>query len=128
MMQSNQTYEKVLDFAVRIVGLYKYLTTASSEFVMSKQILRSGTSIGANISEAMSAESTSDFIHKLSISLKETRETFYWLTLLNRTGYLSEPQFQSMMDDCSQLKKILSSIILTTKQKTNEPKVHKSEF
>lgn len=120
-MQSNQTYEKTLDFAVRIVELYKYLTTVFSEFVMSKQILRSGTSIGANFSEAMSAESTSDFIHKLSISLKETRETIYWLTLLNRTDYLSELQFQSLMDDCIQLKKILSSIILTTKQKANKP-------
>ena len=84
---------------------------------MSKQVLRSGTSIGANISEAMSAESTSDFIHKMSIALKEARETIYWLTLLYRTNYISDLQFQSMLDDCTQLKKILSSIILTSKQK-----------
>lgn len=119
-MSSNQTYEKALDFAVRIVGLYQYLNTSSSEFVMSKQILRSGTSIGANISEALSAESTSDFIHKLSIALKEVRETLYWLTLLQRTGYLSEIQYQSMMDDCIQLKKILTAIILTSKQKLSK--------
>lgn len=116
-MQTNQTYEKSLDFAVRIVGLYQHLTTTRSEYVMSKQILRSGTSIGANISESMSAESTADFIHKLSISLKETRETIFWLTLLYRSQYLSDCQFQSMYDDCIQLKKILSSIILTTKKK-----------
>lgn len=116
-MASNQTYEKALDFAVRIVGLYQYLNTVFSEFVMSKQILRSGTSIGANISEALSAESTADFVHKLSIALKEVRETLYWLTLLQRTGYLSEVQYQSMMNDCIQLKKILAAIILTSKQK-----------
>ena len=113
----NQTYEKALDFSVRIVRLYQYLVSNHTEFVMSKQVLKSGTSIGANISEAMSAESTSDFIHKMSISLKEAKETIYWLTLLRRTDYLSELQFQSMMNDCSQLSKILSSIILTTKQK-----------
>lgn len=111
----NQTYEKALDFSVRIVRLYQYLVSNHTEFVMSKQVLKSGTSIGANISEAMSAESTSDFIHKMSISLKEAKETIYWLTLLRRTDYLSELQFQSMMNDCSQLSKILSSIILTTK-------------
>lgn len=116
-MQPNQTYEKALDFSVRVVGLYQYLASVLSEHVMSKQVLRSGTSIGANISEAMSAESTSDFIHKMSIALKEARETIYWLTLLYRTNYISDLQFQSMLDDCTQLKKILSSIILTSKQK-----------
>lgn len=116
-MRPNQTYEKALDFSVRVVGLYQYLVSVLSEHVMSKQVLRSGTSIGANISEAMSAESTGDFIHKMSISLKEVRETIYWLTLLRRTNYISDLQFQSMLDDCTQLKKILSSIILTSKQK-----------
>lgn len=116
-MQTNQTYEKALDFAVRIVGLYQYLVTTKCEYVMSKQILRCGTSIGANISESMSAESTSDFIHKMSISLKETRETIFWLALLNRCNYLSDSQFQSINEDCFQLKKILSSIILTSKKK-----------
>ncbi len=90
----NQTYEKALDFSVRIVRLYQYLVSNYAEFVMSKQILKTGTSIGANISEAISAESTNDFIHKMSISLKEVKETIYWLTLLRRTDYLSELQFQ----------------------------------
>ena len=106
-----------MDFSVRVVGLYQYLASVLSEHVMSKQVLRSGTSVGANISEAMSAESTSDFIHKMSIALKEARETIYWLTLLHRTNYITDLQFQSMCDDCIQLKKILSSIILTSKQK-----------
>ena len=86
------------------------------ERIMSKQLLRCGTSIGANVSEALAAESSADFIHKLSISQKETNETKYWLTLLNRTGYLSEGQNESMLSDCEELLKMAISIILTAKQ------------
>ena len=86
------------------------------EKIMSKQLLRCGTSIGANVSEALAAESSADFIHKLSISQKETNETKYWLTLLNRTDYLSEGQYESMLSDCEGLRKMIISIILTAKQ------------
>ena len=83
---------------------------------MSKQLLRSGTSIGANISEALSAESTADFIHKLSISQKEVNETQYWLTLLLRTEYISDKQYESMKQDCEEICKMLTSIIITSKK------------
>ena len=116
-MRENVVYDKALDFAVRIVNLYKFLVENRSEYVMSKQLLRSGTSIGANISESISAESTPDFIHKLAISQKEADETLYWLMLLLRTEYLSNVQYESMYNDCLELKKMLVSIVLTTKQK-----------
>ena len=116
-MDNNVIYNKALDFSVRIVNLYKYLTVEKSEYVMSKQILRSGSSIGANISESISAESAVDFIHKLAIARKETDETLYWLQLLFRTDYLSEMEFDSLWQDCISLKKILTSIILSTKQR-----------
>ncbi len=86
---------------------------------MSKQLLRCGTSIGANASESISAESTADFIHKLSIAQKEADETIYWLTLLWQTDYLSHVEYQSMISDCKALKKILISIILSVKQRRN---------
>ena len=87
-MKDNIIYEKALNFAVRIVNLYKFMIEVKQERIMSKQLLRSGTSIGANISEAIFAQSSVDFIHKLSISQKEANETKYWLTLLERTEYL----------------------------------------
>lgn len=117
ILDNNVIYNKALDFSVRIVNLYKYLTMEKSEYVMSKQILRSGSSIGANISESISAESVVDFIHKLAIARKETDETLYWLQLLFRTDYLSEMEFDSLWQDCISLKKILTSIILSTKQR-----------
>ena len=99
-------------FAIRIVNLYKFLY--EKEHVMSKQILRSGTSIGANISEALRAESDSDFVHKLSISRKEAEETIYWLELLFRTEYIKEDGYKSLTDDCQELLKLLTSIIKST--------------
>ena len=110
-------------FAIRIVNLYKYLVEEKSERVMSKQLLRSGTSIGANFSESLSAESELDFIHKLAISQKEANETLFWLDLLNKTDYLTDKQYESLEIDCIELRKIITSIILTTKQKG---KNHKS--
>lgn len=107
--------EKSIDFAVRIVNLYKFLTTTRNEFVMSKQILRAGTSIGANIAESQEAQSKTDFIPKLSISLKECKENRYWLTLLERTDYISTPEFESFDKDASGLNAMLVSIIKTTK-------------
>ena len=115
-MKESLIYEKSLDFAERIVNLYKYMVEQKGERIMSKQLLRCGTSIGANVSEALAAESSADFIHKLSISQKETNETKYWLTLLNRTDYLSEGQYESMLSDCEGLRKMIISIILTAKQ------------
>ena len=115
-MNESFIYNKAVDFAVRIVNLYKYLTEIKKETIMSKQLLRSGTSIGANISEALSAESTADFIHKLSISQKEINETQYWLTLLQKTEYISEKQYESIQQDCEDIRKMLISIIITSKK------------
>ena len=100
-------------FAIRIVNLYKYLAE-KNEFVMSKQILRSGTSIGANIAEAQYARSKADFITKMHISLKEASETRYWLKLLYSTSYINSSQ-TSIIDDCDELIKLLTSTCKTTK-------------
>ena len=116
-MEGNPVYDKALAYAVRVVNIYKFLNKEKQERVMSKQLLRCGTSIGANISEALSAESTMDFVHKLAISQKEARETQYWLTLLNKTEYITNAQYGSMVGDCQELYKMITSIILSTKQK-----------
>ena len=108
--------QKSFDFSVRIVKLYKYLNIQKRESVISKQLLRSGTSIGANVSEAEQAQSRADFISKLSIALKEAKETKYWLRLLSSTGYLNEKQSDSILKDCTELEKILVSIIKTAKR------------
>ena len=115
-MKESIIYNIALDFAVRIVNLHKFLTNVKRETVMSKQLLRCGTSIGANVSEALSAESTADFIHKLSISQKEANETQYWLSLLIRTEYISEKEYESMLQDCEEIRKMLISIIITSKK------------
>ena len=107
---------KSLDFAVRIVNLCRYLQKTQKEFVLSKQLLRSGTSIGANISESQQAQSRSDFICKLTISLKEASETAYWLQLLHRTNYLTDIQFRSIIADCRELEKLLTAIIKSSKE------------
>ena len=97
----NETVEeKSFQFAVRIVNAYKYLTNSKKEFVMSKQLIRCGSSIGANIAEAQQAQSRADFISKLNIALKEAYETDYWLRLLNATDFLSDLMFSSLVDDC----------------------------
>jgi len=108
---------KSFEFAIRVVELYKFLTTEKKEFVMSKQLLRSGTSIGANIREAMNGESTADFIHKFAIAQKEADETLYWLELLNETGFINRGMFDSIHGACEELLKIIKSIILTSKGK-----------
>ena len=108
--------EKSFQFAIRIVRLYQYLTDSKREYHLSKQLLRSGTSIGANIAEAQQAQSRADFISKLSISLKEASETDYWLRLLNATEYLSDSEFISVHSDCTELEKLLTAIIKTAKQ------------
>jgi len=104
-------------FAIRIIKLYKYLVNDKQEYVISKQILRSGTSIGANVRESVNAQSTMDFINKLNIALKEANETEYWLELLHETDYITEDQFNSMYQDCGENVALLTSILLTTKNK-----------
>ncbi len=118
IMKSNAIKEKSFSFALEIVAVYKYLCFEKREFVLSKQILRSGTSIGANIREAEHAESKADFIHKLSIALKEANETEYWLDLLYQSEYLNVSQFQNIKDQITQQLKLLTSIINTTKNKS----------
>ena len=113
-MEENISVELSFEFAVRIVNLYKYLTVTHKEYVMSKQLLRCGTSIGANISEAQKAQSKADFYSKMSIALKETNETQYWLSLLHRTEYLDQEQFCSMNNDATHLLAILTSICKTS--------------
>ena len=118
-MKENIVYDKALDFSVRVVNLYNFLDQKGAAAVMSKQLLRCGTSIGANISESISAESDLDFIHKVAIAQKEAEETLYWLVLLKRTNFLTEAQYSSMNQDCVEIKKLLTSIIVTSKQKKN---------
>jgi four helix bundle protein len=116
-MNDNILKKKSFEFAIRIVNLYKLLTGDRKEFVLSKQLLRSGTSIGANVREGLNAQSKADFVHKLSISQKECDETLYWLELLKETNYINASEFLSINNDATELLKILRSIILTTKQK-----------
>jgi four helix bundle protein len=113
----NVIEEKSFSYAVRIVKLYEFLTKEKREFVLSKQLLRSGTSIGANVSEAEQGQSTNDFLSKMNIALKEAAETEYWLRLLKHTDYLDEKQYESIYSDCEELKKILHSIVKTTKER-----------
>ena len=116
MSQDSVILSKSLQFAARIVKLYQYLTKEKHETVISKQIIRSGTSIGANANEAIYGVSKSDFIAKLQISLKETAETEYWLRLLVMSEYLSEPEGQSMIADCLEIKRILVSTLKAAKE------------
>ena len=102
--------EKSKAFAIRIIKLYKYLNTEKNESIMSKQILRSGTSIGANIKEAHYAQSRPDFYSKLKIALKEAAETEYWLELFKECDYIEVPHFESIYNDCKELVKLLTSI------------------
>jgi four helix bundle protein len=112
--KENILHEKTIGFAIRIVKLYQYLLT-QKEFVMSKQLLRSGTAIGALVREAEHAESKPDFIHKLAIALKEANESSYWIELLVRTEFINMEMFASINDDCNEVISILVKIIKTTK-------------
>lgn len=112
----SKVLDKSLEFAIRIVKLYQYLCDEKKEFVLSKQLLRSGTSVGANLREAKYAQSTNDFISKNSIALKEIAETEYWLELLYKTEYLSKSQFDNISSDCTEIAKMLTAIVKTTKK------------
>jgi len=114
-MKENVVQRKSFLFAIRIINLYKYLTAEKKEYVLSKQVLRSGTSIGANIEESIGGQSEKDFLSKLAISYKEARETIYWLKLLRETDYLSNQEFESIIEEAEEICRILAKIQITIK-------------
>lgn len=118
--ESNNVLAKAFEFAVRVVRLYQYLVKEHKEFVLSKQLVRCGTSIGANINEAQAGQSKADFIAKMSIASKESREAKYWLELLCITGYLddTQPHVASLLNQSEELIKILTSIVKTAQRNT----------
>ena len=116
MEKDNVIVDKSKAFALRIIKMYKYLCDEKKEFVLSKQVLRSGTGIGANIREGVRGQSKPDFYAKLHISLKEAEETQYWLELLYESGYLPEKEYKTIYSDCEELIKLLVSIVKTQKK------------
>ena len=119
IMKKNILREKSFGFAVRIVNLFKYLCEKKKEFVLSKQILRSGTSVGAMVRESEHAESKNDFVHKMAIAQKEINETLYWLELLNATKYISTKEYESLCADAVEIIKMITSSIKTAKRVVN---------
>ena len=117
-MKDNILIDKSINFAARIIKLAKFLEESKKEHIISKQIIRSGTSIGANINEAQYGQSKPDFIAKLHIALKETAESEYWLHLLSKSDYIDDKMYNSLLEDCLEIKKILISSINTAKQNT----------
>jgi len=117
MKQDNIIQEKSFAFAIRIVNLYKYLCDDKKEFILSKQVLRSGTSIGANMDESIGGQSDKDFLAKVTIAYKEARETVYWLRLLLATDYINKEQAGSLLKDADEICKILGKIQLTIKKR-----------
>ncbi len=115
--ENNILADKSVAFSIRVVNCYKFLTDSKKEFVMSKQFLRCGTSIGANIHEGIYAQSSPDFISKLSISLKEASESSYWLKILSETQFLDEKMYMSLKEDIDEIIRLLISSIKTTKNK-----------
>lgn len=114
-IMDNVIENKSFQFAIRIVRLYKFLCEEKKEYILSKQLLRAGTSIGANVTESQQAQSKPDFVSKISIALKEASETKYWIKLLGATEYLSENQTKSILDDCVEVEKILVTILKSAK-------------
>ena len=119
MKEDNVLQKKTYAFAIRIVKACQYIMTEKKEYVLSKQLLRSGTSIGANTEEAIGGQSDKDFFAKLNIVYKESRETHYWIRLMNDTNYFDESQAKSLLTDCEEILKIVGSIIKTIKNKPN---------
>lgn len=118
-MDNNIIEKQSFEFALRIVKLYKFISSRKNEFILSKQLLRSGTSIGANVVEAQEAQSRADFCSKMNIALKESAETLYWLKLIYASGYLSEEGYTSIYEDAVSLKRVLVKIVKTTKDSIN---------
>ena len=123
--KDNPVFENSKAFAVSIINLYKYLVDVKHESVLAKQVLRSGTSIGANLRESINAQSSLDFINKLNIALKEADETLYWLELLYETKYISNDQFLSLNGDCRNLISALTKVIIIKKKQEEEKKKKK---
>ena len=121
-MKENIVKNKSFEFAIRVVKLYQFLCDQQKEFVLSKQLLRSATSVGAMVREAEHAETKKDFIHKMAIAQKEINETMYWLELLYQTQYLNKEQFESVNNDALEIIKLITSIIKTAK--TNIKNTH----
>ena len=119
MKKENKILNISKAFAIRIIRLFQYLQNEKKEYVLSKQLLRAGTSIGANVRESVHAQSSDDFVHKLNISLKESYETEYWIELLYETEYLNEQQFQSIMSDNKEITATLVKIIKTSKARND---------
>jgi len=119
MIKNSLTYEKAYNFAIRVVRAYQFLQNEKKEFVLSKQFLRSGTSIGANLAEANGAISDNDFSAKISIAYKECLETKYWLSLLKDTNYIDDKMFISLFNDADEISKMLFSILKSTRIKKN---------
>lgn len=119
MKSENVVQQKSFAFAIRIVNIYKQLVSEKKEYVLSKQMLRSGTSIGANIEESIGGQSDKDFLSKISISYKEARETIYWLKLLKATDYLNNQEAESMIADAEELCRILGKIQITLKNRNS---------
>lgn len=119
-MKESVLRDRSFDFAFRILNLYKFLRDEHREYVISKQVLRSGTSIGANIEEARYGQSRSDFIHKLSIAQKEAAETAYWLRLLAKGEFINDKLAESLLNDCEELIKMLAASIKTSKSRLDE--------
>jgi four helix bundle protein len=117
---SNLIKDKSFRFAIKIIEIYRLLTHVKKEFVLSKQLMRSGTSIGANVRESQNAESKADFIHKLSIAQKEADETLYWLEILKAGNYLQDNEYDSMHNEANELLRMIRAIILTSKKSLNK--------
>ena len=128
MTQDNPIENRSYQFALRIVKAYKYLTRQKDEYVLSKQMLRSGTSIGAMMREAKFAQSRADFINKASIALKEANETLYWIGLLHDSEYIDDLSFNSLHQEADELTAILASIVKTTKENTTKYDNTQSDF
>ncbi len=121
----NNIYEITSDFAIRIVNLYRFLMEKKNEHIISKQLFRSGTSIGANVFEGKNAQSKADFTHKMSIALKEATETGYWIDLLYKTEFLTEQQYSSIYADWNRIMGVLTKIVKSSKQIDLKPQTNK---
>ena len=119
MDKGNVIRDKSYAFAIRIVNAYKFLTETKKEFVLSKQLLRSGTAVGALVAEAIHAQSGPDFLNKMNVALKEANETKYWLALLKDTDYIEEIQYESISNDCKELVALLVCIVKSMKDNLN---------
>ena len=118
MNKENVILEKSKNFALRIIRLYNYIKEEKNEFILTKQLLRAGTSVGANVVEAIYAISRKEFLSKMYIAFKECNETAYWLELLYKSDYLNKDEYNSICDDCIEIRKLLSAITKTVKENT----------